>query len=742
MIFTMRYNTKISVLLLFLFGFVFLYPHARAVSSTSGPAILDTLFSDELTFGVVHTRYLAEGPNILNIITIDLDEPYLHFETARPDSLTRTTAQAMGNDRKGNRVVAAVNGDFFSFDTEWPIGNQMVNGRFVHGVPVEGRYHIAFRRDGQPFLDALSFRSSVTSVDNESFPIQDINHIGSHAETTLYNHYFGEQTPDDPDVLELLLKPDQSDQPKGSGIPVSMTVEQIHDSGDNPIPEDGFILRVRDDALSDRMTEHIVRESQVTLELGFHPDHQGITDVMGGGVRILDQGRPYSGDNEARHPRTFAAIDRDTTRVFLCTVDGRQMSSIGMTYREMAGILLDLGAWDAVNLDGGGSTTMVVRHEIANTPSDPGGERKVANSLQLVSTAPPGQTTSLNLEPGTFDLYPHESIRPEITAYDKYRNPVAIPEDVTWQVDPAVGHIDGGTFYPGNTDTTGYLVIRYGDIADSAQVRVHHITALESNRDAFHLAPGASGEIVLYGITDDGERREIPLERINAETTGEELYLSDRGRVYATAEGSGTLTFEAGELSATIPWQIEGEARITMLEDFTGALSGWMSPAQTHRSQILGVDPRVSSLESENNKGVWKFVDNTDTSEDWDIRITRQLRGELGDILYGSHLAARVYLRDDVSGDINLQLVIRDGDGQLEAGPATRLEPGKWQWVQTELADKYFMGYLNGNGDLTREENQFNGFRITGDHKELEGETVTIKVDKVLSSPDTVPEEF
>ncbi len=734
-----NFSQKTTYILIFLFGLFFLYTDAKAAFQSSDVSIRDTLHTEELTYGVVHSRYLADGPNILNIIAIDLDEPYLHFQTAGTDSLTRTTAQAKQNDRKGHRVVAAVNGDFFSFDTDWPIGNQMIRGDFVHGVPAEGRYHVAFDREGRPFLDALSFRGSLVTDDGESFPVGDLNHIGSDAETTLFNRYYGAQTPQDSEVLELILKTVDDEPMQGSRHPVTVMVDDIRSSGGNAVPEDGFVLRIRDKSLSERAAEHIARRDRVTLELGFKPDHQGITDVMGGDVRILDQGEPYSGDNEARHPRTFAAIDRDTTTLFLCTVDGRQTSSIGMSYREMADVLLGLGAWDAVNLDGGGSTTMVVRHEVVNSPSDPGGERKVANSLQLVSTAPPGEAASLSIKPDSFDLYPHESKRPEISAFDTFRNPVDVPDEIEWQTDPALGNIENGVFYPGNTDTSGYIAIRHGDIKDSAQVRVHHITALEPDREELRLEPGASGEITLFGVTDGDDRREIPLDRIDFASDGEELYLSSSGRVYAWAEGSGKIIFEAGELSATVPWTIEGGIKKTALEDFTGELSGWMSPAQTHRSQILGVDPSASSLQTRDNHGVWTFVDDPESKKDWDIRITRQLRDELGDMLYGTHLGARVYLADDAPGDIYMQLVIRDGDGQLEAGPAGRLTPGEWKWIQTELANKHFEGYLNGNGELTREENQFNGFRITGDRETLLDATVTFKVDKVQSSPETLP---
>jgi exopolysaccharide biosynthesis protein len=83
-------------------------------------------------------------------------------------------------------------------------------------------------------------------------------------------------------------------------------------------------------------------------------------------------------------------FDRDSTKLYLCVVDGRQEKSIGMSFGEMADFLLSMGVWNAVNFDGGGSTTMVIRGKIVNSPSDKTGERPVANSFQVVNLGPPG----------------------------------------------------------------------------------------------------------------------------------------------------------------------------------------------------------------------------------------------------------------------------------------------------------------------------------------------------------------
>jgi exopolysaccharide biosynthesis protein len=94
----------------------------------------------------------------------------------------------------------------------------------------------------------------------------------------------------------------------------------------------------------------------------------------------------------ARHPRTAVGIARRGTRLVLVTVDGRQAPySDGMSLAELARLMLALGTPQALNLDGGGSTTLVYADpdsggalRVANRPSDAGGERAVGNALALV----------------------------------------------------------------------------------------------------------------------------------------------------------------------------------------------------------------------------------------------------------------------------------------------------------------------------------------------------------------------
>jgi exopolysaccharide biosynthesis protein len=74
----------------------------------------------------------------------------------------------------------------------------------------------------------------------------------------------------------------------------------------------------------------------------------------------------------------------DSSKLFLVTVDGRRESDSGMSLAELARLMLDLGVYEGMNLDGGGSTTMVIDRVLVNKPSDQTGERAVGNALMVV----------------------------------------------------------------------------------------------------------------------------------------------------------------------------------------------------------------------------------------------------------------------------------------------------------------------------------------------------------------------
>lgn len=114
--------------------------------------------------------------------------------------------------------------------------------------------------------------------------------------------------------------------------------------------------------------------------------------VRNGQVLHIAEQTPFT---LGRHPRTIVGWNA-AGRTFIVTVDGRSARSSGMSLAEGAALMVALGATEAVNLDGGGSTTFVVNGQVANSPSE-GRERRVANAWVVVAKAPPAEVAVVGL---------------------------------------------------------------------------------------------------------------------------------------------------------------------------------------------------------------------------------------------------------------------------------------------------------------------------------------------------------
>ena len=142
--------------------------------------------------------------------------------------------------------------------------------------------------------------------------------------------------------------------------------------------------------------------ARVVTRLILSPDWiaSGVTDALGGGPVIVRNGKGvYTAGEDflptqlgPRNPRTAVGQRRDG-KIVLVAVDGRRRGySVGLTNWELAQAMVRLGVYTGSALDAGGSTTMAFDGQLLNRPSDPGGERSVAESLGILYTgvyAPP-----------------------------------------------------------------------------------------------------------------------------------------------------------------------------------------------------------------------------------------------------------------------------------------------------------------------------------------------------------------
>jgi hypothetical protein len=143
------------------------------------------------------------------------------------------------------------------------------------------------------------------------------------------------------------------------------------------------------------LNEIAKRGGTIKLTIGFSPVHGSPRTVVGGWPVIVNDGKSvaeyadivegtFPRFSVTRHPRTAVGISKDGKTLYIMTVDGRRESDGGMSLVELAETMLGFGAYEAMNFDGGGSTTMIVKGKLMNHPSDATGERAVGSALLIV----------------------------------------------------------------------------------------------------------------------------------------------------------------------------------------------------------------------------------------------------------------------------------------------------------------------------------------------------------------------
>ncbi len=550
---------------------------------SQAPAQPGLVASHPVAPGVVHSEYILPGPNTLDVLAVSLNNPFITLESYKPDGLTKTTIQAADNDREGHRVIGAINADFFSFETGWPVGNQVVNGSWALGVSSQ-RSHLALDTAGRAFIERLAFSGRMWAKDGTPFTISSVNTGRSSSALVVYTSFRGPTTGTDGTGTECALTFLDPSVPAGDTVLALITTKVA--GGNNPIPASGCVLSAGSGAPSAFVSTSVQIGDTVRLLLGFSPPLRSITQVLGGAGRMLLGGRnvtdsmsAYEGISasftDVRHPRTFVGFNKDTTTLYLCTVDGRQASSIGMTFGEMANFLLSIGAWDAFNFDGGGSTTMVVRGAIVNSPSDPAGERSVANTLHVISTAPIGSLHRLDIQPKRVELFQGGSQQFSASGFDEYHNPIPLPAGIIWEVNPLLGTVSSsGHFTSSLTNDSGWVRVRWSTIVDSAFVVVQLLKTLHMAPSCLVMVPGERVSLLARAEDQDGRTVTLNNQHLMFSASGPEINVDAAGLATAKDFGTGLLSVQLDTLHAAIPYNFRG-TDTSIVIDRMFSLSGW-----------------------------------------------------------------------------------------------------------------------------------------------------------------------
>jgi len=382
---------------------------AQLRQATGSP--YDSASTEEVASGVVHHRLVAnQGPFTIHVVEIDLRHRDLAIAAMHAfDSLRgRQQVSAMANSRTatGANVVAAINADFFDLKIGENENNQVVDGAVVKAVSITDSpfdslhtIHSQFGMtcDGRPVIDRFAFAGAVLTPPPAVavLPLDAVNFRPHGDATVLYTAAYG-ITPSDSNARLTVEIPFRVVARRGDTVQLQATGAPRNGGGLAIQPSQAVLSGTGAAAeVVRRLGGSLAGGAPLNVVTSFLPKRGRLCTLVGGWPRLLVDGRSIADSADrlegtfprfslTRHPRTGIGFSRDSTKLYFVTVDGRSESSSGMSLTEFATLMQTLGIAQGLNLDGGGSTTLVIRGHVVNHPSDSTGERAVGDALLLL----------------------------------------------------------------------------------------------------------------------------------------------------------------------------------------------------------------------------------------------------------------------------------------------------------------------------------------------------------------------
>jgi exopolysaccharide biosynthesis protein len=346
------------------------------------------------------TRTIDYSPVHMNLLRLDLKKVRLDVVHAMDAAIGLEKTSSIAT-RHG--AFAAINGGFFRLDDSiWagdPAGILMVEGR-LWSESEKDRASIAIKNGDEKTEVIFGHFETQATIKYERDVVKlfsGINRERKANEMILYSPGFGESTLTSKDGTEIIL----------TGCfraYICQKVEVLEKTGNSKIPADGYVVSIGANSPTGDLIDSLKYSSKdgqnytfgISLSVGSKTGDgkkfqiiRLLEDVTNGVPQLIKNGKidiTWEEEKtnkrfvETRHPRTAVAKLKHG-KFLMITVDGRNESSGGISLTDLAAYLLELGAIDAMNLDGGGSSTMVLDGKVVNHPSDKEGERKVSDAI-------------------------------------------------------------------------------------------------------------------------------------------------------------------------------------------------------------------------------------------------------------------------------------------------------------------------------------------------------------------------
>ena len=366
--------------------------------------------------GIVHRQIQDKGV-LTNVLSVSPDAADIRPYRALSAGIGTETLVSLARRHK---ALAAINGGFFEMAGTFrgeSVGALKIDGEWV-SEPEQGRAVIGLRTvDGkiEAYIDRIVLRQEVVLPDGRTLPIDGMNRNRGENELVIYRPHFHLVTLTMPDGVEAVVRNGE--------------IVGIHDGqGSSRIPADGYVLsasgKKRGELLSHTAEGDAVqvRETIIPERVGDSTLWASFSHIVGGGPLLLQDGFAPSTQAYARegfdrafhsfwHPRTAVGKKADGTLLLVTITATEAGVRRGVMLSRLAELFLEWGATDALNLDGGNSSMLVIRGEVVSVKQKDSTKPESKDRLKSPSSDKP-ETKKMHAEKNVKTARGNRRIRP------------------------------------------------------------------------------------------------------------------------------------------------------------------------------------------------------------------------------------------------------------------------------------------------------------------------------------------
>ncbi len=507
------------------------------------------------------SRMYPDGWLDVYMLTVDAAETDLAMEVI--ESVDAIGAKASVEKlAKDNNVIAAVNGDFFGSGTKKSsMGQVAASGQmkaaqnYYNGS--QNKYAGFFiDTENVPFIDYVKssmgfYTSSVSIVMGAKNKITDFSKPVYFDKTAITSTASIDNT--FTGLYKIKVKDNIITYISGSGETVSL------DDCD-------YIIVMSRATAEEKLKGYSVGMSvdfDESEKFQFRPS-KSISNIkfgISGGGELLRNGE-YIATGEiigpgVRNPRTLVGVNQDKTKIYIACIDGRK-NGLGATHKEAAQIMKEYGAWDAIHMDGGGSTTMVVKEEdqkdisVVNVPSE-GSLRAVANGIGIKATGEAGVLQRIKAYTAeNNDGYMFKGVENPVyvNAYDGQLRELDMDLGNITFSSSLQGEWKENNFVP-SEEGKGTITVDYMGVSDTMNVTVlKGAQALRATADSYSLDVGESTNLKAVLVNKDGYTLETDTP-LKWSVDNEEIGSVSNGVFTAKGEGIAKISVESEEFGVS-----------------------------------------------------------------------------------------------------------------------------------------------------------------------------------------------